>query len=397
MATSSVTVTISENTFLRDTAEPSSAFTAGILLSGMTLINACGTTTEVGNSYMSIRSVDEWWARLNLNTGNSAGYTFEGFGPNGALYPTTHGVAGASGKTADQVRWPLGATGEWKTAWFTVHSYLKYGGGAEIGLTSSPPFTTNQTPMNVAFDGDGANDSALATILTNRSSDIMICRSITSKTGSSSGNKYHTFVYGTKQIIPLGSNEESESIKGFITVPLTSDLAGCMARTYRVAHPWYSPAGFNRGRILDVFRLPNPLTAAEADTLYDNGVNPVLYFHNQGHVLFGDKTGAAQKINITKLFIYLEKEIGAIARATLFEINNSALRQSFINRVSSLLESVKTRQGISDYTIVCDKSNNSDAIINSGSFVADVYVKPINSVERVKLTFTNVDDLNSLG
>ena len=409
----SVIVQVTKDAFLPDlpTAETrfrgNYGFSAGILLKGLTLIHACGTTSEVGNTYMSVPSLSNWWSRLSSNQGNGAGYTFAGFGASagqgGALYPEVS--PGGTGNTFNQVRWPQGATGEWKTPWWTVHNYLKYGGGAVVGAQNSSPFITDIVPMQVAFAGDADGlDQALYTflnndLLTNRGSDLQVILGATAKDavpwdGSAGGGQpadRRVYTYGDKQIIPLGSNEDAESESGYITTPLTADLAGCMARTFRVAAPWASPAGFARGRILDVFRIPDPLTAREQDELLSNNINPIIYFENQGHVLFGDLTSDRDGNNIprTQLFIYLESQIGNIARSSLFEKNDTQTRQSFINRSTSILNTMKNRGAISTYTVACNGTNNTEAVVNAGEFVADVYIKPITGVEEIQLTFTN--------
>ena len=107
--------------------------------------------------------------------------------------------------------------------------------------------------------------------------------------------------------------------------------------------------------------------------------------------MFGDLTSDRDGNNIprTQLFIYLESQIGNIARSSLFEKNDTQTRQSFINRSTSILNTMKNRGAISTYTVACNGTNNTQAVINAGEFVADVYIKPITGVEEIQLTFTN--------
>jgi len=128
--------------------------------------------------------------------------------------------------------------------------------------------------------------------------------------------------------------------------------------------------------------------------MYDAKINPVTTFPGEGTVLFGDKTGAEptstlSRINVSRLFIYLKKTIGAAARDKLFEFNDAITRSSFVNSVVPMLQTVKSRRGLYDYRVVCDESNNTANIIDSNQFVADVYIKPAKSINFIKLTFTN--------
>ena len=138
------------------------------------------------------------------------------------------------------------------------------------------------------------------------------------------------------------------------------------------------------------------------DTLYDNKINPIVTFPGEGTVLFGDKTLAdgtstLSRINVSRLFIYLKKTIGAAARGKLFELNDSTTRASFVNAVSPLLRNIQARRGLYDFRVVCDDTNNTDALIDANQFIADIYLKPTKSINFIRITFTNkntADDLN---
>jgi hypothetical protein len=61
-------------------------------------------------------------------------------------------------------------------------------------------------------------------------------------------------------------------------VPLNADIAGLCARTDSIRDPWFSPAGFNRGQILNAIKLSFNPTKAQRDELYKKGINPVVSF-----------------------------------------------------------------------------------------------------------------------
>jgi hypothetical protein len=178
-------------------------------------------------------------------------------------------------------------------------------------------------------------------------------------------------------------------------VPLNGDVAGCCVRTDQVSEPWFSPAGFTRGQIKNVVKLAFNPTQADRDDLYRNGVNPVVSFPGQGTILFGDKTllskpSAFDRINVRRLFVQLEKTVERSAKQQLFEQNDSFTRASFVNMVEPYLRSVKGRRGISDYFVVCDESNNPADAIDRNEFRADVFIKPIHSINFISLQFVVV-------
>lgn len=389
MALPSVSVNVTNQNFIVTNGEDSGDFLTGILLYDNTLIKAVGGTLEVSNNYMEVNSLSDWWARLSSNSGNGASYIFDGFsGGEGAFYPTS----------SDEVRWPEGATGSWKNEWWTIHNYLQYGGHAVIGVTGAAPFTsTNTHNLNAIFGVSSGTDTYFDAILTDRGYDFMAVLNVEDKSSGvpSGANSNKVYVYGSKYILPLGTSPtEVSNDSDYIETRLDADVAGCMARTKRVANFWYEPAGASRGVIINGDNLKNPPTATEATALYDNRINPVLSFPGTGTILFGNKTGATagnvdDRIGASMMIIYLKKELGSAARQLLFERNDTISRSVFVNKATAVLENVKRQKGILDYNIVCDESNNTTELINQGYFIADVFVKPVKSIEYLQLTFTN--------
>lgn len=181
----------------------------------------------------------------------------------------------------------------------------------------------------------------------------------------------------------------------YMWVPLNPDIAGLCAYTDQVADPWYSPGGFNRGRIKNGLKLAWSPNAAERDQIYKFGINPVVSVKGEGMVLMGDKTmqskpSAFDRINVRRLFIHLEKAISRAARYSLFEFNDEFTRAQFVAMVEPFLRTVKGRRGILDYKVVCDESNNTGDIIDRNAFVGDIYVKPARSINYIQLNFIAV-------
>jgi hypothetical protein len=178
----------------------------------------------------------------------------------------------------------------------------------------------------------------------------------------------------------------------FRYIPLNGDIAGLCARNDANNFPWFSPAGTNRGGILNAVKLAYTPSKAQRDRLYSNRVNPVIASPGAGIVLFGDKTGfgkssAFDRINVRRLFIYLEDAISAAARDQLFEFNDEITRTNFVNIVEPFLRDVQAKRGIFDFVVICDETNNTAAIIDNNEFVADIYIKPARSINFIGLTF----------
>ena len=196
---------------------------------------------------------------------------------------------------------------------------------------------------------------------------------------------YAVFDSGYKYMFDRFSN-------GFRYVPLNGDIGGLCARTDINQFPWFSPAGTARGAILNAVKLAYNPNKEQRDRLYSSRINPVIFSPGSGILLFGDKTGYAKasafdRINVRRLFIFLEDAISAAAKDQLFEFNDEITRTNFVNIVEPFLRDVQAKRGIQDYVVICDETNNTAAIIDANEFVADIYIKPARSINFIGLTF----------
>lgn len=178
-------------------------------------------------------------------------------------------------------------------------------------------------------------------------------------------------------------------------MPLNADIAGICAATDLSRDPWWSPAGFTRGQIKNVIKLAFNPNKGSRDELYKRSINPVVSFVGEGVLLYGDRTqqtkpSAFQKLNIRRLFIVLEKAIATAAKYQLFEFNDTFTRNSFVNQVEPYLRDVQGRRGITDFRVVCNDTNNTGEVIDRSEFVADIYIKPANSINFIQLNFVAV-------
>lgn len=175
-------------------------------------------------------------------------------------------------------------------------------------------------------------------------------------------------------------------------IAANSTVAGLCAYTDSVADPWWSPAGYNRGRLMNVTKISYNPGQMDRDDLYKARINPIVQFPGEGTILYGDKTlqakpSAFDRINVRRLFNTLEKAISISAKYLLFEFNDEFTRARFVNMVEPYLREVKARRGIYDFRVVCDNTNNTPAIIDANEFVADIYIQPARSINFIILNF----------
>ena len=71
----------------------------------------------------------------------------------------------------------------------------------------------------------------------------------------------------------------------------------------------------------------------------------------------------------------------------LFEFNNEFTRSQFVNIVEPFLRTIQGQQGITNFAVVCDETNNTGDVVDRNELVADIYIQPARSVNYIQLNF----------
>ena len=176
-------------------------------------------------------------------------------------------------------------------------------------------------------------------------------------------------------------------------VPPSVVLGGVYAFNDRVAHPWFAPAGLNRGGITTAIQAERKLTQGNRDDLYDSNVNPIATFPGQGVTVFGQKTlqkksSALDRINVRRLLIRVKKFIASSSRFLVFEQNTAATRRRFLGIVNPFLENVQSQSGLSAFRVVMDETNNTPDTIDRNQLVGQLFLQPTRTAEFIVLDFT---------
>ena len=265
--------------------------------------------------------------------------------------------------------------------------------------SGSHPTTTAQSLANKLISVAEIRKDAVAFISPNKSTFISNAGETTASLSSAvqttdavieyyapiTSSTYAVFDSGYKYMFDRFNNT-------FRYIPLNGDIAGTCARNDINNFPWFSPAGTARGAILNAVKLAYNPNQAQRDKLYTNRINPVIFSPGAGIILFGDKTGtgkasAFDRINVRRLFLFIENAISNAAKDQLFEFNDEITRTNFVNIVEPFLRDVQAKRGINDFRVVCDETNNTAAVIDNNEFVADIFIKPARSINFIGLTF----------
>lgn len=198
-------------------------------------------------------------------------------------------------------------------------------------------------------------------------------------------NSYATTYWPWVKTIDPGTGQQA-------WVPASTMIPGVYAFSDAASEPWYAPAGINRGVISNAIMAERYLTQGNRDTLYEANVNPIATFPNSGVTVFGQKTlqkkaSALDRVNVRRLLIELKNYISQVADTLVFEQNTVATRNNFLLQVNPYLSSIQQRNGLYDYKVVMDESNNTPQVIDNNQLVGAIYLKPTKTAEFIYLTF----------
>ena len=323
------------------------------------------------------------------------------------------------GRLADSQFATSGPTGDWQGEWFSVWNYLQYGGSCFVGgtgstgsfynvdlLTNSPIHNKNLVELDVIFDGGNTFSSGAAINAAIARTDCMAIignyKDITSLSMSSNYDgftadfgqktlsKYVTYVAGRKKFTYVNSGVATVYDAG-----MSPDVAGCFARTAKSDNIWVSPAGYTKGRILNVLYLTQKFSDSDISYFTAGGVNPISSIPGQGTFFLSNVTsypvsGTSQStINSMMLALYIKKELIKTLKQYLFEINDATTRLNVINSATPIMNGILANNGISSYTLVCDESNNTLAVQAAGNLILDVVVGFVYPVSTLTIRVTN--------
>jgi len=179
-----------------------------------------------------------------------------------------------------------------------------------------------------------------------------------------------------------------------VRVKPSTVVLGAYAFSDRVGQQWFAPAGLNRGGLnqFGVVDVIDRLTFSDRDSLYDNRVNPIASFPNEGITVWGQKTlqvaaSALDRVNVRRLLIFAKKTIASAAKFLVFEPNNPATYQRFTNLVNPILEDIRQKQGLERFQVVMDTNLNTPDVVDRNIMIGKIFLQPTRTAEFIDLQF----------
>ena len=200
-----------------------------------------------------------------------------------------------------------------------------------------------------------------------------------------------------------------------IVVPPSHMMLRTLANNDSIAFPWFAPAGTRRGVVDNATSVGYidtasgefktiSVTESVRDSMHEVKVNPITFFSGAGIVNFGNLTktsasSALDRINVSRLAVYLRTQLDAVAKPFIFEPNDELTRNEIKGAIESFLLELTGQRALYDFLVVCDETNNTPTRVDRNELYVDIAIEPIKSVEfiYIPLRIKNTGEIAKLG
>ena len=213
------------------------------------------------------------------------------------------------------------------------------------------------------------------------------------------------------------SGKSTDNSGNSIVVPPSHMMMRVLANNDNVAFPWFAPAGTRRGIVdnstavgyikADTGEFESiSVTEGMRDAMHTAKVNPITFFSGAGIMNFGNLTkvassytSALDRINVSRLTVYLRSQLESIAKPFIFEPNDTLTRNEIKGAIESFLLELAGQRALYDFLVVCDETNNTATRIDRNELYVDIAIEPVKSVEfiYIPLRIKNTGEIAKLG
>lgn len=161
---------------------------------------------------------------------------------------------------------------------------------------------------------------------------------------------------------------------------------------------WYPIAGSQRGYCNDVLETEYAIDGLTLDSWQEVApyMNPIMEVGNQGYLIYGQKTlysvdtltsSALESLNVRVTANLIKARIFQICSTLAFSPNTNRLWNDFRAQLDEYLLQMKSNQGLVDYQIIMDTSNNTDQSIEQLQLNGLVKVDIVRAAEYINIDF----------
>lgn len=180
-----------------------------------------------------------------------------------------------------------------------------------------------------------------------------------------------------------------EDNKSF-AIPPAAHVSNLFVKKFIQGTPYVVVAGTKRGVISEpkLVGLEYDFLLEDRDYLEPFGINPIVKKRGSGYIIYGNQMAfqkirsAYNNIHVRDLLISLEENIEDLLSTYLFDNNTAATRLEIKTRVESYLNNVKSNDGIYDYSVTMDESNNPSSVIDQNTGIIDIIIEPVRAYHK---------------
>jgi len=152
------------------------------------------------------------------------------------------------------------------------------------------------------------------------------------------------------------------------------------------SYPWTIVAGPQLSLMKEVQTTEMRFTEDDLENLYTMGVNPIVYTLNKGYNIYCENTAqvypvsSLSYIHSREVLIELENRLYDMLLNYHWKFNTPEMRAEIKFRADLICKELLNQNALYDFKNVCDKSNNTDYIIDLQIGVLDTYVEIIKGM-----------------
>jgi phage tail sheath protein FI len=183
--------------------------------------------------------------------------------------------------------------------------------------------------------------------------------------------------------------------QGKVSVPAVGHVAGAYARLDLERGVHHTPSGV---RLAGVLALTHEVSATEAESLVNHGINVLRDVPDRGIIVSGARTTSEDAefryVNVRRLLVFLEQSLVGGLQWAVFEPNEPVLWFNVARAIQDFL-GTQWKSGAlvgsaaaAAFFVRCDETTMTQDDLEAGRFVAIVGVAPLRPAEFVVLRIT---------
>jgi phage tail sheath protein FI len=164
-------------------------------------------------------------------------------------------------------------------------------------------------------------------------------------------------------------------------VPPSGMVAGQYAYNDRVASQFFAPAGLTRGILANALGCRFVYEEGDRDTLSEAQVNAIRFI-NDAWTIWGEYTlqaamSSLQSVPVVRMVITVVTEASSVVAYSVFEPNNEYTWHRVRARMNDILQPIEDGNGLTDYLVQCDKTNNTPDVVQQRVMKVALWLKPV--------------------